>query len=99
MYLFVILAEQDDVLILLKNQIKTHRSQKQQTTPILPRKNLQAPPALPPKTKIMNSPSRHLFSPTSETTDSAIDGGTYSSSNDTATTVEYIPGMHLQNMC
>ena len=92
MYLFVILAEQDDA-----NEIL--RMQQEQKTPILPRKNLQAPPALPPKTKIMNSPSRHLFSPTSETTDSAIDGGTYSSSNDTATTVEYIPGMYLQNMC
>jgi hypothetical protein len=46
----------------------------------------------------MNSPSRHLFSPTSETNDSAVDGGgTYSSSNDTATTVEYIPGMFVQN--
>jgi hypothetical protein len=73
-------------------------SKQQQTTPILPRKNVQSPPALPPKTKIMNSPSRHLFSPTSETNDSAVDGGgTYSSSNDTATTVEYIPGMFVQN--
>ena len=60
---------------------------------MIPKRNQQAPPALPPKTKIMNSPSRHLFSPSSEATDSAIDGATYSSSNDTATTVEYIPGM------
>ena len=67
----------------------------QQKSQALKHKNLQAPPALPPKTKIMNSPSRHLFSPGTETSDSAIDGGTYSSSNDTATTVEYIPGAYL----
>ena len=64
----------------------------EQQTPIPPKNALQAPPALPPKTKIMNSPSRHLFSPSSDITDSAVEGAAYSSSNDTATTVEYIPG-------
>ena len=52
-------------------------------SPMIPKRNQQAPPALPPKTKIMNSPSRHLFSPSSEATEA---------SDDTATTVEYIPG-------
>ena len=66
----------------------------EQQTPIPPKKALQAPPALPPKTKIMNSPSRHLFSPSSDITDSAVEGAAYSSSNDTATTVEYIPGYY-----
>merc|ERR1712038_795639 len=51
-------------------------------SPMIPKRNQQAPPALPPKTKIMNSPSRHLFSPSSEATEA---------SDDTATTVEYIP--------
>ena len=33
----------------------------------------EVPPALPPKTKIMFSPSRHLFSPTDEIDDSSND--------------------------
>ena len=86
MYLIVILPDQVDVNEALNRQ-------QEQITPTLPKKNLQAPPALPPKIKIMNSPSRHLFSPTSEINDSAVDGGAYSSSNDTATTVEYLPGL------
>ena len=53
---------------------------------MIPKRNQQAPPALPPKTKIMNSPSRHLFSPSSEATEA---------SDDTATTVEYIPGKYI----
>lgn len=43
----------------------------------------EPPPALPPKTKIMFSPSRHLFSPT----DDSIDDSDAASVN----TVEYVP--------
>ena len=89
-----------NLLVILPERVDVNenlRKQQEQETPILPKKNLHAPPALPPKTKIMNSPSRHLFSPTSEANDSAIDGATYSSSNDTATTVEYIPGFYYSN--
>merc|ERR1719458_563356 len=85
-------SEETHAVIIDQNVKNEGLSIKQeQQTPIPPKKALQAPPALPPKTKIMNSPSRHLFSPSSDITDSAIDAGTYSSSNDTATTVEYIP--------
>ena len=69
---------------------------KQEQTPLIPRRNhLGAPPALPPKTNILNTPPLKFCPPTSKISDNDFDDGLYSSSNGMVTISENISGMPI----
>ena len=67
-------------------------TQQQHQVEVQPAAAAAVPPALPPKTKIMFSPSRHVFSPTAESEDSSMTTATSISAASTVKEAqEFIP--------